>query len=381
MINIIRIFSIFILFVACSFVRAELKSLGDTELTNISGAGIGLVLEDFAFEGGSSIGTGNNRLDISGLQNSSGKSVVLGVSQFYVAGSGSNKGLGGKGEGVIGHGVNIGLLSNPFNIELLNGDSVGINERAVLEFSAPTLKPGVNNGRLVTQLTASRAATIKCVTTEDRTCNNKTSSNPSGTGGAFGKGVIVTGVSGVDRSALSSGPKNLMDLGIKFDITNDGIKKQSLQAHATGVAIDGSRIRLWGSDGDLQSNIAFKLVASQLELFATKPDGTDQGTSVNFQDVALNLELGYGSAQPLTFNVKSDGNFSLKLGGYEAEGSCKGLGGGNCALGSQDYNNFYNNGPRVDFYVNRVIVGDKNFGSSTISNLQIQYLEVNSRDI
>jgi len=86
---------------------AELKALDDSQLASVEGAGIGLVLEDFAFEAGEDV-AGGNRLDIGGITNADGEEVVLSISQFYVAGSGSNQGVN-----VIGNPVNLGRLLYP----------------------------------------------------------------------------------------------------------------------------------------------------------------------------------------------------------------------------------------------------------------------------
>lgn len=333
---------------------AELKQLEDAELSAVDGEGIGLVWEDFAFEAGEDLDP-NNRLDISELVNDQGQPVVLSVSRFYIAGDNSN-----EGANVIGNTVNLGRLNNPYNLELVDGDTIGIQDKAVFEFSAPKR---ANNGSLLNESRSARPA--------DNRCNHGTACNSR-----------VDSVSGINRSVLSSRSNERFDTGIRFDMVENGTPAQKLDIHARGVAVDGSNVRIWGDDSrsTALSNLAISLVADDLTVYASNPDGSGRGTSVVFQDVAISAELGYGDKQPVSFEVNGDGNFELNIGSKTS--ACADLNSsGGCSLGSAGYQDFYNNGPRADVYINNVSVGGQNFGSSTISNLQIQYLNVRSRDL
>lgn len=332
-------------------VSAELQSLDDFEMDQVTGAGLAIVLEDFAFEAGQNIaGANNNQLDISGLRTSDGRDVVLGVSQFYVAGSGSN-----QGQNVIGNGVNLGRLDNPYQIDLLNGNDIGIDQKAVLELAAPRR---VNGDSVLVQRTQVRS----------QTCST---------------GVACTqrfeAVTGIDLSKLSSRTPERADFGVKYDINFDGVPQQSLETHATGVALDGSYLRLWGDNNRMVGALSLKLYADDLTIFATNADGTNQGSSVVFDDLVLEADLGYGDRQPLEFEVESDGNFEFLIGGKTRTDTCK-LNSGNCN-NRAGFADFYNQGPKINIHVNDVRVGNNSFGTSTISNLQIQYLKVNSRDL
>ena len=111
MINYFKDATALLLILSSQLSYSDLEPLNDSNLSNIDGAGIGLVLEDFVFNAGESVNDGGT-FEISGLQTSADEDVVIGISQFYIAGSGSN-----RGTNVISNPVNIGRLTNPFNLE------------------------------------------------------------------------------------------------------------------------------------------------------------------------------------------------------------------------------------------------------------------------
>ncbi len=326
-------------------VLAELQVLDDSALGNIEGEGIGLVLEDFAFEAGEDVANGN-RLDISGITNKDGDDVVLSISQFYIAGAGSN-----QGADVIGNPVNLGRLLYPYNIELVDGDEIGIDGRAVFEFASPARFTG----------SSSKAYSLLGYNTESRT----ESRFP---GQATASGERIDSISAIDTSVLSSRDSELADIGVRFDLDVNSVRAQSLQAHARGVAVDGSSLRLWGADNQMVSNINLNLYIQDLTVFACDADGNNCGADVNLQNFVLESQLGYGEEQPVTFEVEADGNFTVEVGSIEGKTDAF-------------YNDFYSNGPRTDIYIGKVMVGDTDFGSATVANLQIQYLRATSRDL
>lgn len=293
---------------------SDLVALEDNDLGLVDGEGIGLVLEDFLYNAGESV-NGGGTFEISGLQTSSNEDVVIGISQFYIAGSGSNNGS-------ILNPVNIGRLNNPFNIELRDGNSsdIGVLNKAVFEFSAPTTMNG---------------------------------------------------------SRLSERP----DIGIRFDLEIDGSRHQSLQTHIQSLSIDGSFLRLWGGSGRMEGQVALNILTPSIEFFACDAAGNNCGTPVDFQNVNITSEIGSGEFQPVTFEVNSEGHFNFSVGSLEGKCSTNSTGG--CVAGAQrnvlvDY---YNNGPSTNVFIGNVSVGGQNFGSTTVSNLQIQYLEVTSHDL
>lgn len=294
---------------------ADLVSLKDNELGNVDGEGVGLVLEDFVYNAGESI-NGGGTFEISGLQTSNDEAVVLGISQFYIAGSGSN-----QGTNVIDNPVNIGRLSNPFNLELRDGNAIGVADKAVFEFSAPTKLNG---------------------------------------------------------SRMAERP----DLGIRFDLEIAGTSHQSLENHIETLSIDGSYVRLWGGSGHMEGEVALNIYTPSIEFFACDAAGNNCGSSVDFQNVSIEAQLGKGEYQPVTFEVDATGNFIFEVGSLE--GKCSSINGsGGCNAGAErdvlvDY---YNTGPATNAFIGNVQVGGQSFGSTTINNLQIQYLEVKSHDL
>jgi hypothetical protein len=344
---------VYIMFFFSFSSMADLVALEDVDLGEVDGEGIGIVLEDFVFNAGQSV-NGGGTFEISGLQTSSDEDVVLGISQFYVAGSGSN-----QGANVLDNPVNIGRLTNPFNLELRDGNDgdVGVQGKAVFEFSAPTKLVGSTSG-----------TTSYFVPTYIN--------RPGATG------QRVDGFSSLDASILSSRSEERPDMGIRFDLEIDGTDYQSLESHIESLAIDGSYIRLWGSNGHMEGELALNIYTPNLEFFACDANGVNCGTSVNFQNVGIEVELGSGEFQPVTFEVDATGNFIFEVGTLEDKcSSINGTGGCNGGAERNVLVNYYNSGPKSNVYIGNVSVGGQSFGSTTVSNLQIQYLEVKSHDL
>lgn len=332
---------------------SDLVALDDSDLGNVDGEGVGIVLEDFVYNAGEQV-NGGGTFEIGGLQNSSNQEVTLGISQFYIAGSGSN-----KGANVINNPVNIGRLVNPFNLELRDGNDsdVGVPDKAVFEFSAPTKNIGSTTG------TTSYFVPVM----ENRS-------------GATGQ--RVDRFSGLDSTIFSSRTTERPDMGIRFDLEIAGTRYQSLENHIESLSIDGSYVRLWGNDGHMEGELAINIYTPSMEFFACDSAGNNCGNSVDFRNVGIEAELGSGEFQPVTFEVNATGNFVFEIGSLQ--GKCSSLNStGGCNAGAErnvllDY---YSSGPATNAYIGNVVVGNKDFGSTTISNLQIQYLEVKSHDL
>lgn len=354
----INIRNTIILMALPSMVTADLIPLTDSTLKKIDGEGIGIVLEDFVFQAGEQVNGGT--FEISGLENTSGEPVVLGISQFYVSGSNSN-----RGTNVIDNPVNLGRLLYPYNIELRDGNDIGITDKAVLELAAPE--------KLVD-------ASYFQVTKENRTENRYP-------GQQTASGQRVGSISGFNNSIFSSRAGERADLGIRFDLEVNGSNAQSLENHIKDLAIDGSYVRLWGGGSRVEAEINLNIYATQLEFRACNSSGANCGDSVYFNDIGIESQIGDGSYQPVTFEVTPDGQFSFLVGSLE--GKCTTNATGGCVAGA-DKNRlieYYDSGPTTNTYVGNVNIGGAavntpgNFGSSTISNLQIQYLEVTSHDL
>lgn len=338
---------------------SDLVSLDDSVLKYIDGEGIGVVLEDFVYEAGEQT-SGGGTFEISGLENSNGQAVVFGISQFYIAGSDSNRGIN-----VINNPVNLGRLQYPYNIELVDGNDIGVNNKAVLELAAPKKL-----------LDSSYFQTTKENRTERRFPNKQ-----------IATGQRVNNISGFDENIFSTRDSEKVDLGIRFDLEVNGSRAQSLENHIKELSIDGSYVRLWGGGNRVEAEVNLNLYAEQLEFRACDSDGNNCGNSVNFNNIGIEAELGDGDFQPVTFEVTSAGQFSFLVGSLE--GKCATNNTGGCANGTAKNRlaEYYDTGPTTNAYIDNVSIGNTpvgspgNFGSSTISNLQIQYLEVTSHDL
>jgi hypothetical protein len=366
--NIILCLSLFILPMSIGSISfAELVSLDDTDLSAVDGEGIGIVLENFIYQAGSKESAGGAKFEIGGLQTSDNKDVVIGISQFYIAGADSdtdpNTGEVRNGINVIGNTVNIGRLNNPFNFELRDGNDadLGIANKAVLEFSAPKLH-GTTSSFRPSYFTSNT----------DRTSVN------------FGKFTSFN-TSLFSESSSSSRAAERPDMGIQFDLNIDGSRKQTLENHIESLSVDGSYIRLWGSDGKTQANFSINVYTPKMTFLACNADGASCGESVEFRNLSVESELGYGDKQPVTFEVNGDGNFIFEVGSLEGfKGLCGSFdGSGDCinSTGKNVLEKFYTEGPKANIYIGNVNVGGKDFGTSTVSNLQIQYLHVQSHDL
>lgn len=333
--------------------QADLVALDDEVLSHVDGEGIGIVLEDFVYNAGESI-NGGGTFEIGGLQNSSNQEVTLGISQFYIAGSGSN-----KGSNVINNPVNIGRLINPFNLELRDGNDIDVNvpNKAVFEFSAPSKNIGSTSGSTSYFVPVYEA-------------------RPEGIG------QRVDRIASLDTSIFSSRSTERPDMGIRFDLEIAGTRYQSLENHIESLAIDGSYVRLWGGGGHMEGELALNIYTPSMEFYACDASGNNCGASVDFRNVGLEAELGSGEFQPVTFEVDATGNFVFEVGSLQGKcSSINGTGGCNAGAERDVLVNYYNSGPTTNLYIGNVVVGNKDFGSTTISNLQIQYLEVKSHDL
>lgn len=121
-----------------------------------------------------------------------------------------------------------------------------------------------------------------------------------------------------------------------------------------------------------------------MTFFACDFDGNNCGTAVTFQDVSFEFELGQGEYQPVTFEVNDGGHFVFEVGSLE--GKCSSINStGGCNSGANtgftELAQYYDSGPKSNAYIGNVSVGGQSFGSSTIENLQIQYLSVTSHDL
>ena len=323
---------------------AELTALSDSDLSAVDGAGLAYMLEDFAFASGSEIDGTLEIANLSGSIDGIAGEASLQVSRFYVAGSGSN-----RGQNVLGNGVDIGRLSSPYYIGLELGDQYRVLDNAV-----------------VTLETSERLSESLL------TRNLETRTESASPGSPTATGQRIDSVTFDDSyQALAGNPSDWIDMGLVFDLDINGNATQSLQMHATGLNLDGTALRLWGRDNQLYGNLALNLYSNTLEFQACGAGvsaGASCGQSIVLSDFLIEGDIGYGDDQPIELSVTPDGQFRLTVGSIEGKSTAF-------------YQEWYGQGPRLDVYVDNVQVGDTSFGSSTIGNLQVQYLDIRSRDL
>jgi hypothetical protein len=378
--NIILSLSVFVLLISLGSISfAQLVSLDDNYLGTVDGEGLGIVLEDFIYQAGSKEIAGGANFEIGGLQTSDNKDVVIGISQFYIAGAGSSvtdpdTGEVSYGIDVVNNPVNLGRLNNPFNFELRDGNDidVGVSNKAVLEFSAPKLHGTTASSRPSFFVSDSdrRMAVVD---------GAPVITNPNfGTFTTFNDNLFL-------ESSDSSRAAERPNMGIQFNLDIDGSRKQTLDNHIESLSVDGSFVRLWGDDGKTYANFAINVYTPRMTFFACDANGDNCGQSADFENLSIEAALGYGDKQPVTFEVNGDGNFVFEVGSPEGfKGLCGSFdGSGDCtnSTGINVLEKFYTEGPKTNIYIGNVNVGGKDFGTSTVSNLQIQYLHVQSHDL
>jgi len=335
------------------FVNAELTSLSDNDLSEVDGAGIGLVMDDFVFSHGNDAAN-DKTFKISGLTNSNGEAVTVNVNQLYIARSGSNYGTDLEG-------VNLGRLDNPYEIDILDGDDIGLIGEAVLQLSAPT-KVDLVDG-------------YDCLDASAVVGSGTCSSRPAGT--STSEGIWDNG----ERP----------DMGLELEL-QDGINTTNLNFNVSSAVFDGSYIRLWGDEteannGKMAAEFRLNFYTPQLEISTCSQSNQACGSSIKMQDFEMELALG-NTFQPLYLGADTiTGGLTMEISAITheyidnlADGSSDGSAAGDTAQAFfQDY---YEN----DNYRSNIIIGDldisgTSLGSSKIEGMLIQYLDVKFRDL
>ncbi len=180
----------------------------------------------------------------------------------------------------------------------------------------------------------------------------------------------------------------------------DSTKDVNLNFHAQSANMDGSYLRLWGSDAS-DSNQAMKMeiqmnfYASKLVFDSCDLDGvTACGEQVGFENFSMELALGDAKYyQPMTIDVTDAGFLHIMVQPLPTPGdtrvpqstggaiSADGKLAGSDATSWNWYNDYYTNGRKTNISVSNLTVGSESFGSSSLQGLQIQYLEVTSHEI
>ncbi|WP_250656518.1 hypothetical protein [Alkalimarinus coralli] len=389
--------------VVCGAANAELASLSDDELSDVDGAGIGLVFEDFVFDARTDAGAGQS-FKITGIKNTAGdQDVEITVSQLYIANSGSN-----YGENLTG--VNLGRLVNPYEIELIDGDDIGIEDKAVLQFSAPKKYEATTtvnldrdlDGSLDTEIDSSGATVLK-----------QYAANAEGydcvlAGATMGSGTCGSRPTGIDAASSEVILGERPDIGLKLQVQVGSNQSDNLSIHAKSAVFDGSYLRLWGDDNKKQLVGEFRLnfYTPELSINACDASGQNCGNTIYMKNFELELALG-NTFQPMSIGVTEaldgtiqPGNFVFEIAsiteyasqkGYMANlptnGKRESCGNDSCRAAWDFFNDYYT---KPDFksnlnigamHIGDISAGGQNFGSAKIEGMTIQYLKISSHDL
>lgn len=327
---------------------AELQSLDDGQLSKVDGAGIGLVLDSFTFSHGTDkpdqSGEQARVFRISGIKSTDGQEVDITVNHLYIAGADSNYGQNLSP-------VNLGRLMNPWSIDVLNGDDIGIPNKAVLELAASTKVP--------------MAEGFDCM----------------GGSAAAGSGTCSS------RPATADWRGERADIGMQMNVAVGADRSSNLNFHARSAVIDGSYIRLWG-DGErkqVAGEFRFNLYSPEFSINACSLDGVTCGSRITMSDFALELAIG-NRYQPIFFDVDGSGNFILEVDTIAAPPTghiaASGKRDGSNAATWDFYNDYYSNPEyRSNLHIGNFSVGAKDFGPARMEGMLIQHLKIQTKDL
>lgn len=331
-----------------SAAHAELQGLAEEEMAEIDGEGIGLVLENFKFSHGTDApdATGEQAriFRIAGIKSTDGRDVDITVNHLYISGSNSNYGQN------LGP-VNLGRLINPWRIDVVDGDSIGIPGKAVLEL-ATSSKLAADQG-------------FDCL-------------DPAAVAGS---GTCAS------RPATAEYIGERADIGMQMNVAVGDDRSANINIHARSAVIDGSYLRLWGDNDRRQMVGQFKLnlYSPELSINACAQDGSSCGSRILMSNFALELAIG-NQLQPVFFDVDGTGNFVLEVAAITppAAGTI-GSDGGRDSSDTEAwdfYESYYTNPEfRSNLRIGNFSVGDRDFGSARIQGMLIQHLHIKTRDL
>jgi len=329
-------------------VTADLEGLTESELSEVAGAGLGIVLEDFKFSHGTDAPDANGNqariFKLGGIRSTDGRDVEIIVNHLYISGSGSRYGQALSP-------VNLGRLVNPYSIDVVDGNTIGIPNRAVLELAAPAL--------------IDPALGYDCM-------------SPAA---AAGSGACAS------RPATETYIGERPDLGMQMNVAVGNDRSANINIHAKSAVIDGSYLRLWGDNDRRQMVGQFKLnfYTPELSINACSQDGSSCGSRITMTDFALELALG-NQLQPVFFNVDGRGNFVVEVAAIDRPSlgsiGSDGLRGSSDGATWDFYQNYYSNPEfRSNLHIGNLSVGDRDFGSARVEGMLIQHLEIRTKDL
>jgi len=328
----------FILVLAGAFpvmAHAELTAMSDSDLSDVDGAGIGIVLEDFVFSHEHNPSE-DKIFRITGINDSSGNPVEINVKQMYISGANSDYGNNLQG-------VNIGRLTNPYEIDLINGDDIGLPGKGVLEIAAPRQ---YDDGS--------------------------------------GYGCLDSSVSGSCASRANERP----DLGLELEINVLDQAPAHLNYHVSSAVFDGSHLRLWGEDNKMAAEFRLNFYTPALEISTCAVSSASCTSKLTMTNFSMELALG-NTFQPLYMGVDGvTGGLTFQISdmtnGYLDEVKS----GAPSADAVAFFNDYYDepsdgsNSPyRSYISADSIDIGGVNLGSAKIDGLLIQHLDIKLRDV
>ncbi|HTN33016.1 MAG TPA: hypothetical protein VL091_03340 [Marinobacter sp.] len=327
---------------------AELKDLSETEMSEIDGAGIGIVLENFKFSHGTDKPDANGDqariFRIGGIKSTDGQDVDITVNHLYISGANSN-----YGENLSA--VNLGRLTNPWRIDVVDGNDIGIAEKAVLEIAAPAM--------------VSAAEGYNCMNT----------------GAAAGTGTCSS------RPATADYIGERADIGMQMNVAVGADRSANINIHAKSAVIDGSYLRLWGDNDRRQMVGQFKLnfYSPELSINACAQDGGACGSKILMAEFVMELAIG-NQLQPVFFDVDGSGNFVVDVASIRkpspGEIGANGLRNSSNADTWDYYESYYTDPEyRSNLSIGNFSVGAKDFGSARVQGMLIQHLSIRTKDL
>ncbi|MEQ9544394.1 MAG: hypothetical protein RIK85_00100 [Marinobacter sp.] len=327
---------------------AELERMNDAELSEVDGAGLGVVLEAFKFSHGTDVPDASGEqariFKIGGITSTDGQEVDITVNHLYISGSGSN-----YGENLSP--VNLGRLINPYRIDVVDGNTIGVKDKAVLEFAAPALVDSTQG--------------FNCISASAVVGSGPCSSRPA-TGDYIGERP---------------------DIGLQMNVAVGDDRSANINIHAVTAVIDGSYLRLWGDNDRRQMVGQFKLnfYSPELSIHACDPSGETCGSRVLLKDFALELAIG-NELQPVFFDVDGAGNFVVEVAAIRQPATghigADGLRESSNATTWDFYEDYYTNPDyRSNLRIGNFSVSDRDFGSMRVEGMLIQHLDIRTRDL
>src|SRR5690606_22067566 len=125
-----------------------------------------------------------------------------------------------------------------------------------------------------------------------------------------------------------------------------------------GFTLHGSYVNLWGNAAGMLGELSMQLYADKLILGACRTC-TDANRFIA-KNVYLDLNLGHGTLQPLSFSMLSDGELRFRLPGVTWA----------------NYQQFYAQVPKSNVSIGNLSLSNVNLGAQAIRGLRVDYLDM-----